>query len=256
MVPPHNSDARHRRRWRVSTELERSRRPAAGAHHTLRYTGGGRPAGRIPQGLGSRHRHRAHSAEPGAIGTAGRTTPSMDSAAAPPARKRDRVAVHGPGRTCDRAVAQTRTRTMSHPHSVDPYPATQRPQPGTSDFARSQPDFGRRRAAPHPSATATRNQPVAQPGRGRDSSLAARPRAAAPYPRSTRPRPSAGSAPSRRNGNPEPTGRPAGAKTRLATQDRRVTTAVNQTAGSGGPRQWRLGAHLSPSRERSASRPD
>jgi hypothetical protein len=63
-------------------------------------------------------------------------------------------------------------------------------------------------------------------------------RGVGPHPRPTRLRAQAGPAPPRRNGDSEPTGRLAGERMRPATggstPGRRVTTAVNQTAGSGG----------------------
>ena len=73
-----NSDARHRRHRRVSTGLERSLRPAAGAHSTPGHTEGGRPACWTLQSLRSHHRRRAHSMGPCAIGTTGQTMPSTN----------------------------------------------------------------------------------------------------------------------------------------------------------------------------------
>jgi hypothetical protein len=92
-----------------------------------------------------------------------------------------------------------------------------------------------------PGATASRTTPVAQPGRGRDSPPAAHPRAAASQPRSTRPLAQAGRNLPRRNGDSEHTGRQVGGGSdpppaaQPQARGRRVTTAVNKTAGSGEP---------------------
>jgi hypothetical protein len=243
-LPCHNSDARHRRRRRVSTGLERGRRPAAGAL----YSGAMREEDGPPAGHRGDPEH-ATGAGPDLRGPAptgrtkiDRTDSGADGRRHSTARSLARAALPARAimreRPLGRGSIVTQTRTTRHYHSADSHPAA---KPGESGPTRSQPECGRRLAASRPlrNGAATRNPPVAQPGA--DATRRRQPNPGPPC--HTRGHPDRGlrraATQTRRNCIPDHTGCPAGEGTRLSTggptQGRRVSTAVNKTAGSGEP---------------------
>jgi hypothetical protein len=129
-----DSDARHHCRRRVSTGLERSRRPAAGFYSTPGHTGGGQPAGRTPRGrpLYGVRRHRDD-----------RTDYVDDRQTAPPhlpLARAGRTARRGPRCKGGPATGATATRN----------PPVAQPGEGPPRQARGHPDCGLRQATPPP----------------------------------------------------------------------------------------------------------